>query len=461
MYKDERHTGWRENFVTRFPSGTIVTFYFNQNKIIDVLNESKEKSKIIEKFLENIQTYVCIFNEEGKIKFVNKALLDDLGYTLSEVKKLKVFDLRKFDKAIDLKEYLRNLQYKDVIDCNAPYISKTGQIIWVKSKVYKIKLFGENNFASFSQNINYEIETEQILQLQSAALRATVDGIIITDKEGNILWVNPAFTKLTGYSKHEVLRKNPRILNSGLHPKEFYENLWKTILSGKVWKGKIKNKRKDGSIYIEEMSITPILDENEKIKNFIAIKHDKTAEEEAFRELKVSEEKFKVITQNAIEAIITMNENGKITMWNPSATKMFGYTEKEALGKDLHLLIVPEKYRDVAYRGLNRFFKTGEGKVIGKTIELSGLKKSNEVFPVELSLSKVLIKDKWNAIGIIRDISKRKSYEMMLRDKEKRFEDLIRLATVGIYRFDRKGKILMINPALVRILGYTDEREIL
>ncbi len=461
LYKDNRHSGWRENYVTRFPSGTIVTMYFNQNSVIDVLNESKEKSEIIERFLENIQTYVCIFNEEGKIKFANKALLDDLGYTLSEVKKMKVFDLRKFDKEINLKEYLKNLQYKDVIDCNAPYVSKAGEIIWVKSKVYKIKLFGENNYASFSQNINYEIETEQILQLQSAALRATVDGIVITDKKGDILWVNPAFTKLTGYTKQEVLRKNPRILKSGVHSKEFYKDLWETILSGKVWKGKIKNKRKDGSIYVEEMSITPILDENERIINFIAIKHDVTAEEEAFRELKISEEKFKVITQNAIEAIITMDENGKITMWNPSATKMFGYTEEEAIGKDLHLLIVPEKYRDAARRGLDRFFKTGEGQAIGRTIELSGLKKSKEEFPLELSLSKVQIKDQWNAIGIIRDISKRKSYEMMLRDKEKRFEDLIRLATVGIYRFDRKGKIIMINPALVRILGYTDEKEVL
>ena len=461
LYEDDKHSGWRENYIVRFPSGIIVAFYLNQDLMMEMLHETKEKNKFFEQFIENIQTYVCVHDEKGNIKFVNKALLNDLEYTLSEIKSLTVFDIRKRNNKVNTGEYLKIIKDKGVIDCTEPYVSKSGKVIWVDSKIYKVKLFGEENYAAFSQNINYEIETEKILQLQSAALRSTVDGIVITNKSGDILWVNPAFTKLTGYTKHEVLRKNPRILKSGLHPHEFYKDLWNTILSGRVWKGKIKNKKKDGSIYIEEMSITPILDENDEIKNFVAIKHDVTAEIEALEKLKASEEKFKIITENTIEAIITMNKEGKITMWNPSATKMFGFSYDEAIGQDLHSLIVPEKYREAARKGMERFFKNGEGKAIGKTLELFGLKKSEEIFPVELSLSKVFVDNQWMAIGVIRDISKRKTYENILKDKEKRFEDLIRFATVGIYRFDAEGKLLLVNPALLKILGYEKEEDVL
>lgn len=461
FYKDNRNSGWRENFVLRLPSGSIVALYFDQTDMMEILKESEEKSEIIEQFLENIQTYVCIFDTEGRIKFVNTALRKDLGYTLDEIKKMTVFDLRKYKNGQNINEPLNSILNGKSFDCNAPYKTKNGKLIPVKSKIYKIKLFGKNNFAAFSQNISYEIETEEVLQLQSAALHATADGIVITDKNGYILWVNPSFTNLTGYSKQEVLRQTPRILKSGLHDNEFYKNLWDTINSGKVWKGKIKNKKKDGTIYTEEMSITPILDENNNVKNFIAIKHDITQKEIAIHNLKVSEEKFKAITQNAVEAIITMDEKGNIQTWNNSASKIFGYTDKEVLGKNLHKTIVPERFRSPAIKAMKKFFITGNGNVIGKTVEVTAINKNKKEFPIELSLSKVKVNGKWNAIGVIRDISGRKAYETILKDSEKRFRDLVNFATVGIYRFDENSEILMINPALVKILGYDTYDEII
>jgi two-component system, cell cycle sensor histidine kinase and response regulator CckA len=116
---------------------------------------------------------------------------------------------------------------------------------------------------------------EQQLRLQAAALEAAANAIIITDSTGKILWVNQAFAKLTGYSIEDAMGNNPRILKSGEHDPDFYRDLWSTIQSGEVWRGEIRNRRKDGSLYIEDMTITPVMSGGLPT-NFIGIKHDIT-----------------------------------------------------------------------------------------------------------------------------------------------------------------------------------------
>ncbi len=119
-------------------------------------------------------------------------------------------------------------------------------------------------------------KVEQQLHLQSTALESAANAIVITDRDGTIVWVNPAFSKLTGYSAEEVLGKTPRILKSGQHDPDFYKDMWRQLLSGSVWQGEIFNRRKDGSLYLEEMTITPVRSDGAEISHFIAIKVDAT-----------------------------------------------------------------------------------------------------------------------------------------------------------------------------------------
>lgn len=112
------------------------------------------------------------------------------------------------------------------------------------------------------------------LRLQSLALESAANGIVITDAAGDIQWANPAFSTLTGYPLADVIGKNPRFLKSGQQGRKFYKNLWDTISSGEVWQGEIVNKRADGSLYTEEMTISPLLSDSNKISNYIAIKQD-------------------------------------------------------------------------------------------------------------------------------------------------------------------------------------------
>src|ERR1039457_801849 len=109
-----------------------------------------------------------------------------------------------------------------------------------------------------------------------AAVEQAADGIVITDTLGKIQYVNPAFTAMTGYTSAEAVGQYPRILKSGRQTAEFYEELWNTVRSGRVWHGEMVNRRKDGTLYTEEMRITPVADATGEIVSFIAIKHDVT-----------------------------------------------------------------------------------------------------------------------------------------------------------------------------------------
>ncbi|HTX93075.1 MAG TPA: histidine kinase N-terminal 7TM domain-containing protein [Anaerolineales bacterium] len=128
------------------------------------------------------------------------------------------------------------------------------------------------------------------MRLQATALEAAENGIVITDDKGNIQWSNKAFTHLTGYAREEAIGKNPRILKSFKQPVEYYQDLWQTVLSGKVWRGELINRRKDGSDYYEEMTITPLVQANGAITNFIAIKQDITSRRMAEEQLRQAHE---------------------------------------------------------------------------------------------------------------------------------------------------------------------------
>lgn len=114
----------------------------------------------------------------------------------------------------------------------------------------------------------------------SAVIEQTAESIIITDAAGTILYVNPAFERITGYSRAEAVGQNPRFLKSGKQDNTFYQEMWATISAGGVWRGRLVNRRKDGKLYTEEETITPVRDENGVIVNYVAVKHDVTREQQ-------------------------------------------------------------------------------------------------------------------------------------------------------------------------------------
>ncbi|HAO92933.1 MAG: hypothetical protein A2X99_05275 [Deltaproteobacteria bacterium GWB2_55_19] len=146
---------------------------------------------------------------------------------------------------------------------------------------------------------------------------------------------------------------------------------------------------------------------------------------------KESEERFRSVVETASDAIICVDENGLVYLWNRKAEEMFGYEAGEMIGRDMHDYVVPERLRERAKAAFDVFRQTGRGPVIGKTVELEGLNKDGTEFPIELSISAMNIKGRWHSTGIIRDITARKAADEGLRQK---IEELERFKSATIKR---------------------------
>lgn len=153
-------------------------------------------------------------------------------------------------------------------------------------------------------------QTEEKLRIQSAALEAAANAVMISNLHGNVEWINPAFTQITGYQPEEIIGKNLKLLKSGWHTAEFYDRLWNTILSGKVWQGEIINRRKDGTLYPEEQTITPLFDDQGEISHFIAIKQDITQRKQA----EDMEEHIRAQLQALSRRLVEIQENERKTI---------------------------------------------------------------------------------------------------------------------------------------------------
>jgi len=204
------------------------------------------------------------------------------------------------------------------------------------------------------------------------------------------------------------------------------------------------HRRLDGTDFSAEVLLNAMVLGDKKVLQ--ARVYDITKQKAAETALRESEEKIRMLTASANDAIMMMDHKGNISYWNKAAEQMFGYTEEEVIGKDLHALLVPERFHAGFSKGFEGFKETGQGDAIGKTLEVAGVGKDGKEFPVELSLSAVKLKGRWNAIGLIRDITKRKVAEEELKKKAKELEAFNKLAV------DRELKMIELKKEINALL---------
>lgn len=148
--------------------------------------------------------------------------------------------------------------------------------------------------------------------------------------------------------------------------------------------------------------------------------------------LQDSRKVFQGISEATQDAIIMLDSDGKATYWNKAAERMFGYTSQEIVGQDLHAAIAPPQYREAFQKAMGRFKLDGQGDAVGKTLEVTGLRRDGREFPVELSLSTVSIRGEWNAVGIVRDVTERRQAEGELRKYKEHLEELVAQRTAEL-----------------------------
>jgi PAS domain S-box-containing protein len=253
-----------------------------------------------------------------------------------------------------------------------------------------------------------------LLTLQAAALEAAANPIVISQRDGTIIWVNRAFELLSGYSRAEVLGQTTRLLKSGQQSASFYQHMWDTILGGQVWQGEMINRRKDGSLYHEEMTITPVKNGAGDITHFIAIKLDiterKSAEERICR--------LAQVVENSAEMIAIGDSESRIVFANRALLQATGYTESELVGKTFASTLLLSHNNPLHLDDEIQLRTISGGGWSGECIFC---RKNGSEFPVLMSTSQ--IKDTHGAVigtfGISQDITERKQLEEQLAVAQK------------------------------------------
>ena len=237
-----------------------------------------------------------------------------------------------------------------------------------------------------------------------AAVEQSANAIVVTNTEGNIQYVNPAFTAMTGYTAEEVAGKHTRLLKSGLQSPAFYKEIWDMIASGRVWHGELTNRRKDGTVYDEEMSITPVRSSQGEIVSYIAIKQDVT-ERRAADEARAL---LAAIVEGSLDAIIGSTPAGIIRTWNRGAEAVYGYSAAEAIGRSTSMLVPPERISRLAHLTAQVFENGGVSQYEGLGLHKSGRR-------IHISLTATALRNSAGEVAaisiILRDISERLAAE--------------------------------------------------
>lgn len=258
------------------------------------LRESEERFRVAQEFSPDGFTILHpLRNEKSEIVdftwvYENQTIARFNGTDPEDVIGKRLLDLFQSHKGTSVFE-----AYIYVANSRQPLILEevyVGEILSVPTWLRLVVVPMSIDIAILAQDITERKQAEEKLKLLNRAVEASSVSVVITDADGHINYVNPYYTELTGYAYEEVRGKNPRFLNSGNQPKIFYKELWNTILSGKEWTGEFLNRKKNGELFWENAVISPILNSNGKVTNFVAIKDDITEKKKILQELVIAKE---------------------------------------------------------------------------------------------------------------------------------------------------------------------------
>lgn len=296
-------------------------------------------------------------------------------------------------------------------------------------------------------------QRERQLTRLERAVEATGHAIYMTDVDETITYVNPAFEEITGYSEAEAIGQTPAILSSGEMGEEYYEALWGTILEGEVWHEEVPNERKDGTRYVADQTIAPVIDDGE-IDRFVAIQTDVTDSKKTRQELKETRD----FLEGALNALPDMffvidPDGGGFEYWNDRVTEVTGYSDQE-LASLAPLELLAERDRERIVTTVGQLRETG----LDTTVDATLLSRDGTEIPYEFSARFLTDRDDESIglAGIGRDISDRKEREATLQATTNRLETIIEASPLAIVALDETGRVTLWNPAAEELFGWRE-----
>ncbi len=320
-------------------------------------------------------------------------------------------------------------------------IDKNGMIRWVK----EIAVSDYNGAEPFHidgyvMDITGKKQFSEVVKTLRAYQLAVNESAIVslTDKQGKIIYANEKFIETSQYCREELIGKTHQVVNSSHHPKLFFKQMWETILSGSPWRGEIKNRAKDGSYYWVDTVITPVLNENREITQFLSVRNIITVQKEQEEILRANEEKFRDIIENTSDLIQSVDANGMIVFVNESWKKRLGYTDAEVLGKNVFNFIHP----DSRLHCQTIFERIKNGEEV-RSVEVIFQSATGEQVICEANINTRFDNDRMVlSRGIFRDVSEARKYQVMLQRERAQLKSAQQIAKLGSWFFDMKNDIL-------------------
>ncbi|MFC1750100.1 PAS domain S-box protein [Pseudomonadota bacterium] len=407
---------------------------------VQTLKQTEEEMRRSEKrfraVFHNASLGMAISHLDRGIEETNTAMQKMLGYSNDELVSMGWLPITHPDDVDNNLEMRNEVQRgeRDDYQLEKRYFHKNGEIIWGSLTVSTVR--DETGECLYLIAILEDITERKLALVELQKLRAAVEQspvtIVITDPHGYIEYTNPFFRELTGYSFDESIGQKTSIMKSGHHSQAFYAELWQTILAGDIWKGELYNRRKNGSLFWEEATITPLKNEHGEITHFVAVKQDITQRKAAAAEIQRLISHTQMILDGAGEGIYGLNIDGLTTFINPAGEKLLGWSQDELIGKCQHKIIhhTREDGSPYPHEECQAYAAFRDGKVRQVSDEIFW-RKDGSSFPVEYTATPIYEQGViQGAVVVFRDVSDRKRLEVRQNFDNRRKELLLKLGSV-------------------------------
>jgi PAS domain S-box-containing protein len=425
------------------------------------LRASEEKFHAL---FEESRDAIFINSRDGRFIDINQSAVELFGYEREELMTMRAGDLyvdpekrfsfqRHIEEEGSVRDWELDLQKKsgETLHCLLTASLRRDATGWILGYQGIIHDITERRRA---------LEALKASEEQFHALfEESLDAIYITTVQGKFLAANRSMVDLFGFSLEEMIGMNATELYANADDRQRFQEAIRS--TGKVRSFEVALKRKDGSLRDCLLTSSQRYDTENRPVGYQGIIRDITEQKKSEQALRESEEKFRAITGTATDAIILMDNEGKISYWNPAAESMFGYSATEALGQDLHFFLAPREYHEDFLRGFGRFKQEGRGNVIGRTVVLVARNKDGSTFPFEISTSAMQIRGRWHAAGIIRDISERERAHEDLRESRAMLRMVMNTIPQFVFWKDRNSVYLGCNDIFAQAAGMNSSEEII